>query len=140
MSSKSNEQAPHKDMYTGKLTFRSDSIPKRSRSSIHVAQLTKLRSAGRSRVWAGGMRHGRSPFLILSFLTRATQVYSSCYCSPTSVTTVYYGLIEVEGEFNGSDVGVSTASQRKKVGWRVESVDESQWQFAGSGGGGVRLL
>lgn len=64
---------------------------------------------------------------------------SSCCCSPTSVTTVCNGLIEVEGEFNGSDVGVCVHCQRKKVGGRAESVDESQWQFAGDGGG-VRLL
>jgi hypothetical protein len=63
----------------------------------------------------------------------------SCYCSPTSVTTVtsYYGLIEVEVEveFNGSDVGVSTACQRRKIDWSVGGwVDESV-----AGSRGVRL-
>lgn len=45
---------------TTRLTFRSHAVPKRSRSRIHIAQLTKWRSAGRGCVWAGGMRHGRS--------------------------------------------------------------------------------
>lgn len=121
-------------MYTGKLTFRSHSIPKRSRSSIHVAQLTKLRSAGRSRVWAGGMRHGRSPFFILSF-SRATQIYRLLLLFANVRNDSYYGLIEVEVEFNGSDVGVSTACQRRKVGWSVGGwVDESV-----AGSRGVRL-
>ena len=81
---------------------------------------------------------GRSlPYLSLA-LHRST---GSCYCSPTSVTTVTsdYGLIEVEVEveveFNGSDVGVSTACQRRKIGWSVGGwVDESV-----AGSRGVRL-
>ena len=107
-------------MYTGKLTFRSYSISKRSGSSIHVAQLTKLRSAGRSRVWAGGMRHGRSPFFILS-VPRSTQVYRLLLLFANVRNNSYNGLIEVEVEveFNGSDVGVSTASARRSVGRRV---------------------
>lgn len=123
-------------MYTGKLTFRSYSISKRSGSSIHVAQLTKLRSAGRSRVWAGGMRHGRSPFFILS-VPRSTQVYRLLLLFANVRNDSYNGLIEVEVEveFNGSDVGVSTASARRSVGRSVGGwVDESV-----AGSRGVRL-
>lgn len=49
-----------KNVYTARLTFRSHAVPKRSRSRIHIAQLTRWRSAGRGCGRACGMRHGRS--------------------------------------------------------------------------------
>lgn len=66
------------------------------------------------------MRHGRRPFSTLSF-SRATQVYRLLLLFANVRNNSYNGLIEVEVEveFNGSDVGVSTASARRSVGRRV---------------------
>lgn len=66
------------------------------------------------------MRHGRPPFSTLSF-SRATQVYRLLLLFANVRNDSYNGLIEVEVEveFNGSDVGVSTASARRSVGRRV---------------------
>jgi hypothetical protein len=66
------------------------------------------------------MRHGRSPFFILSSLC-ATRVYQLLLSLANARNDSYYGLIEVEVEveFNGSDVGVSTASARRSVGRMV---------------------
>jgi hypothetical protein len=51
-------------------------------------------------------------------------VYGLLLLLPNVRNDRYYGLIEVEVEFNGSDVGVSTANARRSVG-RLGSVDES---------------
>ena len=66
------------------------------------------------------MRHGRPPFSTFSF-SRATQVYRLLLLFANVRNNSYNGLIEVEVEveFNGSDVGVSTASARRSVGRRV---------------------
>lgn len=62
------------------------------------------------------------PSFILS-LPRTTQVYRLLLLLANVRNDSYYGLIEVEVEVNGSDVGVSTERcQRKKVG---RMVDES---------------
>lgn len=63
---------------------------------------------------------GRSPFFILSFLC-ATRVCQLLLSLTNARNDSYYGLIEVEVEveFNGSDVGVSTASARRSVGRMV---------------------